>query len=74
MLVTDRSSFHALHEVGNLVEDDEWLGLGMELAIVMRSAVRETVKKNVSAAGCCLADARVVTVNIVANCRIVTYM
>jgi len=31
-------------EVGNLVEDDQWLGLGMELAIVLRSAVRESVK------------------------------
>lgn len=31
-------------EVGNLVEDDEWLGLGTELAIVLRSAVRESLK------------------------------
>lgn len=36
-----------VEEVGNLVEDDEWLGFGMELAIVLRSAVRESVKKNV---------------------------
>ena len=35
-----------IEEVGNLVADDEWLGLGMELAIVFRSAVRESVKKN----------------------------
>ena len=34
-------------EVGNLVEDDEWLGLAMELAIVTRSAIRESVKANV---------------------------
>ena len=36
-----------MEEVGNLVEDDEWLGLGMEMAIVLRSALRESVKKNV---------------------------
>lgn len=34
-------------EVGNLVEDDEWLGLAMELAIVTRSAIRESMKANV---------------------------
>ena len=37
-----------VEEVGNLVADDEWLGLGMELAIVLRSAVRESIKKNVA--------------------------
>mmetsp|Transcript_74807 Transcript_74807/g.173310 ORF Transcript_74807/g.173310 Transcript_74807/m.173310 type:complete len:331 (+) Transcript_74807:82-1074(+) len=31
-------------EVGNLVEDDEWLGLGMELAIVLRCSIREGAK------------------------------
>ena len=36
-----------VEEVGNLVEDDEWLGLATELTIVMRSALRESVKKNV---------------------------
>lgn len=36
-----------VEEVGNLVEDDEWLGLATELMIVMRCAVRESVKKNV---------------------------
>jgi len=36
-----------VEEVGNLVEDEEWLGLGMEMWIVMRSAVRESLKKNV---------------------------
>jgi hypothetical protein len=36
-----------VEEVGNLVADDEWLGLAMELAIVVRSAVRESAKKSV---------------------------
>ena len=36
-----------VEEVGNLAEDEEWLGLGMEMAIVVRSAFRESVKKNV---------------------------
>ena len=35
-----------VEEVGNLVADDEWLGLGMELAIVLRSAVRESLKSS----------------------------
>ncbi len=34
-------------EVVSLVEDDEWLGLAMEMAIVTRVAVRESLKKNV---------------------------
>ncbi|CAE7447651.1 unnamed protein product [Symbiodinium natans] len=34
-------------EVGNLVADDEWLGLGIELGIVLRSAVRESIKGRV---------------------------
>ena len=34
-------------EIGNLVEDDEWLGLGVELAIVARSALRESIKGGV---------------------------
>jgi len=33
--------------VGNLVEDEEWLGLGMEMWIVLRSAMRESLKNNV---------------------------
>jgi hypothetical protein len=33
-------------EVGNLVEDEEWLGLGTEMFIVLRSALRESIKKN----------------------------
>jgi hypothetical protein len=36
-----------VEEVGNLVADDEWLGLAMVLAIVVRSAVRESAKKSV---------------------------
>lgn len=36
-----------VERVGNLVEDDEWLGLATELAIVMRSALRESIKGNV---------------------------
>ena len=36
-----------VEKIGSLVEDDEWLGLTTELWIVLRSAVRESVKKNV---------------------------
>mmetsp|Transcript_42804 Transcript_42804/g.126802 ORF Transcript_42804/g.126802 Transcript_42804/m.126802 type:complete len:345 (-) Transcript_42804:130-1164(-) len=36
-----------IQEVGNLAEDDEWLGFGMEMAIVMRSAIRESIKGSV---------------------------
>ena len=32
--------------VGNLVEDEEWLGLGTEMFIVLRSSLRESLKKN----------------------------
>ena len=32
--------------VGNLVEDEEWLGLGTEMIIVLRSSLRESLKKN----------------------------
>lgn len=35
-------------KIGNLVEDDEWLGLATELAVVVRCAVRESAKKNVA--------------------------
>lgn len=35
--------------VGNLVADDEWLGLAMEMAILVRVAVREGTKKQVKA-------------------------
>lgn len=44
---TKKLSAAEVEEVGNLVEDDEWLGLGMELAIVLRCAIRESTKKNV---------------------------
>ena len=33
--------------VGLLVEDEEWLGLGTEMFIVLRSAMRESLKTNV---------------------------
>ena len=33
-------------QVGNLVQDDEWMGLGMELSELVRTAVIEEVKKN----------------------------
>ena len=36
-------------EMASLIEDDEWLGLAMEMAIVVRCAVRESLKKNVKA-------------------------
>ena len=36
-----------VEEIGNLVEDDEWLGLTTELAIVARVAIRESLKKSV---------------------------
>jgi hypothetical protein len=35
-------------KIGNLVENDESLGLATELAIVFRSAVRESIKANVA--------------------------
>ena len=49
MIVGETTKFtpEEVEEVGNLVEDDEWLGLGMELAIVLRSAIRESVKGQV---------------------------
>ena len=37
-----------VEKVGNLVADDEWMGLTMELAEVVRSAVVEDLKKNTS--------------------------
>lgn len=36
-----------VEKIGNLVEDDEWLGLGSELFIILRSSVRESVKSKV---------------------------
>ena len=33
-------------QVGNLVQDDEWMGLGMELSELVRTAVLEEAKKN----------------------------
>jgi hypothetical protein len=35
-----------VEKVGNLVADDEWMGLGMELSEIVRCAVIEEVKKN----------------------------
>lgn len=35
-----------IENVGNLVTDDEWMGLGMELSEIVRCAVLEDVKKN----------------------------
>jgi hypothetical protein len=35
-----------IQKVGNLVADDEWMGLGMELSEIIRCAVLEEVKKN----------------------------
>ena len=35
-------------KIGSLVEDDEWLGLATELAIVFQSAVRESINENVA--------------------------
>ena len=47
---TDGKSISALEEkkekVGNLVENDEWDGLGMELSELIRVAVFEDLKKN----------------------------
>ena len=37
-----------ISQVGNLVADDEWMGLGMELSELVRTAVVEEVKKNTS--------------------------
>jgi len=36
-----------VEKIGNLVEDDEWLGLTTELFIILRSSVRESVKSAV---------------------------
>ena len=35
-----------IENVGNLVTDDEWMGLGMELSEIVRCAVLEEAKKN----------------------------
>ncbi|KOO27505.1 had-superfamily subfamily iia [Chrysochromulina tobinii] len=35
-------------KIGNVVENDEWLGLATELAIVFQSAVRESINANVA--------------------------
>lgn len=35
-----------VEKVGNLVTDDEWMGLGMELSEIVRCAVLEEVKRN----------------------------
>ena len=44
---TTKMTVEQVEEVGNLAADDEWLGLAMELGIVMRCAIRESVKANV---------------------------
>eukprot|EP00966_Prymnesium_polylepis_P054668 1263418-Prymnesium_polylepis.1 len=44
---TSKLTAAEVEQVGNLAADDEWLGLAMELGIVLRSAVRESVKASV---------------------------
>ena len=45
--MTTKFTPEEVKQVGNLAEDDEWLGLAVELGIVMRCAIRESVKSNV---------------------------
>jgi hypothetical protein len=42
----DSTPEERMEQVGNLVADDEWLGLSMELSDVVRKAVVEDLKKN----------------------------
>lgn len=42
----DKWTKDEVKQVGNLVADDEWLGLGMELSETIRLAVLEETKKN----------------------------
>lgn len=48
MMEKSKLSSEEVEEVGNLVADDEWLGLGMELSELVRIAVIEEAKKNTS--------------------------
>eukprot|EP01083_Nonionella_stella_P294915 1002320_1 len=48
MMEKSKLSTEEVEEVGNLVADDEWLGLGMELSELVRVAVIEEAKKNTS--------------------------
>ena len=49
-LILNESSLDSTEEesIGNLVADDEWNGLGMELTEVVRVAIIEDVKKSTS--------------------------
>lgn len=46
VLEKTKLSEEEVKKVGNLVADDEWMGLGMELSEIIRCAVIEEVKKN----------------------------
>lgn len=46
VLSTTKLSAEEVSKVGNLVADDEWMGLGMELSELVRVSVLEDVKKN----------------------------
>ena len=46
MISKSKLSPEQVNQVGNLVADDEWMGLGMELSELVRVAVIEEVKKN----------------------------
>ena len=46
MISKSKLSPEEVNQVGNLVADDEWMGLGMELSELVRVAVIEEVKKN----------------------------
>jgi hypothetical protein len=47
-LAKSKLSKEEIDQVGNLVADDEWMGLGMELSELVRTAVIEEAKKNTS--------------------------
>lgn len=46
MISNSKLSEEEVAKVGNLVADDEWMGLGMELSELVRVAVIEEAKKN----------------------------
>jgi len=48
VLEKSKLSDEEVEKVGNLVADDEWMGLGMELSEIVRVAVIEESKKNVA--------------------------
>ena len=48
VLEKSKLSDEEIQNVGNLVADDEWMGLGMELSEIIRCAIIEDVKKNTS--------------------------